>query len=314
MMLHQRLLTNALKSSMGLCHAMCAFCGDAEETILHVMRDCPRAKEIWSCVISIHDRAVFFMSEFNQWMELNLHNSVPWNGVGRWSDFWALCCHCLWSWRNKELFEDDFVRPPRPLPIIMKRVHEYNDAIINQRVVTSSERVEALICWKPPQASFVKLNTDGACKTDQVAGCGGVIRGNQGEWLGGFAKGVGLCSAFVAELWGVYEGLRHVYRMGFRKVELEVDSKAVVQVLKSGCVQSATGSSLIKRICQMLAKDWTVDIKHIYREANKCADAMANIGCTRDFDMEFFVSCHPHISDLYNLDLLGNTTPRLVCL
>jgi hypothetical protein len=51
---------------------------------------------------------------------------------------------------------------------------------------------------------FVKINTDGAYKADQVAGCGGVIRGMHGEWLGGFAKGVGLCSAFIAELWGVY--------------------------------------------------------------------------------------------------------------
>jgi hypothetical protein len=36
-----------------------------------------------------------------------------------------------------------------------------------------------------------------------------VIRGNQGEWLGGFARCVGLCSAFMAELWGVVEGLRY---------------------------------------------------------------------------------------------------------
>jgi ribonuclease HI len=70
---------------------------------------------------------------------------------------------------------------------------------------------------------FVMLNTDGAYKDHQIAGCGGVIRGNQGEWLGGFAKCVGLCSAFVAELWGVVEGLRYAYRLGFRKIQLSVD-------------------------------------------------------------------------------------------
>jgi ribonuclease HI len=117
----------------------------------------------------------------------------------------------------------------------------------------------------------------------------------------------------VAELWGVYEGLRQVYKMGFRKVEVEVDSETVVQVIKSGCSKSLKGSSLIKRICQLLAKDWSVDITHIYREANKCADAMANLGCARDFVFEFFVSCPSHVSDLYNLDLLGIPTPRLVC-
>ncbi|MCI21595.1 ribonuclease H protein, partial [Trifolium medium] len=67
---------------------------------------------------------------------------------------------------------------------------------------------------------FVRLNTDGAYKEQVVPGCGGLLRGSQGERLGGFAKCVGLCSAFVAELWGVYEGLRYAHRKGFRKVEL----------------------------------------------------------------------------------------------
>ncbi|MCI88056.1 ribonuclease H protein, partial [Trifolium medium] len=69
--------------------------------------------------------------------------------------------------------------------------------------------------WKPPEENYVKLNTDGACKEGgRRAGCGGVIRGNQGEWLGDFVKGVGYCNAFVAELWGVLEGLRLAQRLG----------------------------------------------------------------------------------------------------
>ncbi|MCI14721.1 hypothetical protein A2U01_0035853, partial [Trifolium medium] len=35
---------------------------------------------------------------------------------------------------------------------------------------------------------------------------GGVIRGDQGEWLGGFARNVGMCNAFIVDLWGVVEG------------------------------------------------------------------------------------------------------------
>jgi hypothetical protein len=44
---HKRLLTNCLKNSMGLGHAMCSFCGDVHETIIHALRDCPLAMEIW---------------------------------------------------------------------------------------------------------------------------------------------------------------------------------------------------------------------------------------------------------------------------
>ncbi|MCI58112.1 hypothetical protein A2U01_0079365, partial [Trifolium medium] len=46
---------------------------------------------------------------------------------------------------------------------------------------------------------------------------------------------------FVAELWGVLEGLRCVRLMGFMKVELNIDSAAVVQVLKGRKLHSLTG-------------------------------------------------------------------------
>jgi ribonuclease HI len=254
------------------------------------------------------------MSEEKHWLELNINNAVQWSGEANWGDFWALCCHCIWSWRNKELFDVGFVRPSRPVPILMKMMQEYKEAVTTSMVVTRAEKVVNLIGWKPPRESFIKLNTDGAYKVNQVAGCGGVIRGSHGEWLGGFAKGVGLCSAFVAELWGVFEGLSLAYRLGFRNVELEVDSETVVCVIKTGCLKSNGGYSLLKRIKQLMAKDWRVEVSHIYREANKCADAMANIGCLQDFHFEFYDCCPVPVRDVYNLDMMGNTTPRLVCL
>jgi len=32
--------------------------------------------------------------------------------------------------------------------------------------------------------------------------CGGVLRGSDGEWLGGFEMCMEICSVYVAELWG----------------------------------------------------------------------------------------------------------------
>ncbi|PNX90804.1 ethylene responsive transcription factor 1b [Trifolium pratense] len=102
--------------------------------------------------------------------------------------------------------------------------------------------------------------------------------------IGGFAKYVGMCNAFVAELWGVLEGLRLVRRLGFNKVELNIDSQAVVQAIKSNCSNSLVGGSLLKQIWRLLEIDWEVEVSHVYREANKCADALANIGCSLDYE------------------------------
>ncbi|MCI43339.1 RNA-directed DNA polymerase (Reverse transcriptase), partial [Trifolium medium] len=62
-----------------------------------------------------------------------------------------------------------------------------------------------MIGWNPPTNGRVKLNTGGACKEGITAGCGGVVRDSNGRWCGGFAKYVGNCSPFVAEIWGVLE-------------------------------------------------------------------------------------------------------------
>jgi ribonuclease HI len=170
------------------------------------------------------------------------------------------------------------------------------------------------IGWSPPKPQFIKLNIDGAYKDSKVAGCGGVIRGCQGEWLGGFAKCVGLCSAFIAKLWGVVEGLRFAHCLGFKKVELNIDSEAVVRVVNNGTSSSVMGYSLLKRIRTLLAMDWTVEITHMYCEANKCADGMANLGCSLSYDVMYFDSCAAQISELYHADMVGNTNPRLISL
>jgi hypothetical protein len=100
----------------------------------------------------------------------------------------------------------------------MKLVGDYMNVLKNNKVIVEQSRTMAMIRLNPPQTNFVRLNTNDAYKVNQTAGCGGLIRGCDGEWLGGFAKGVGLCSGFVAELWGVLEGLKYVRRLGFLKV------------------------------------------------------------------------------------------------
>ncbi|GAU20624.1 hypothetical protein TSUD_230380 [Trifolium subterraneum] len=122
-------------------------------------------------------------------------------------------------------------------------------------VMKNTARTEIMVCWKP---GWVKLNTDGAYKDGSAAGCGGVIQDNRGGCGG--AKYSGICSAYVAELRGVLEGLRYARDLGFTRIELNVDSSVVV-------------------------------VKHSYLEANKCDDVLANIGCTLDSHTMYYESC-----------------------
>ncbi|MCH83966.1 hypothetical protein A2U01_0004796, partial [Trifolium medium] len=61
---------------------------------------------------------------------------------GGWCEFWAVACHCFWSWRNKELFEEDFARPSNPVQVIMQKVKEYGDVSRLDGVV--AERIQQI--------------------------------------------------------------------------------------------------------------------------------------------------------------------------
>ena len=76
------------------------------------------------------------------------------------------------------------------------------------------------------------MNTDGACsELHGLAGCGGVVRNEDGQWVVGFSKRIGITSSFAAELWGPHEGLKLCCNLNIRCLEVEMDAKSIVEVL-----------------------------------------------------------------------------------
>lgn len=68
-------------------------------------------------------------------------------------------------------------------------------------IITNTQHKElSFIKWKTPSTRRVQLNTYGARDKRGNAGCEGIIRGNEGEWLGGFIKHIGVYDAYIAEL------------------------------------------------------------------------------------------------------------------
>jgi ribonuclease HI len=252
------------------------------------------------------------MEDTKAWIVLNLTKGRTRGRGGEWRDIWATTCHSLWMWRNKETHDEEFIRPIQSVNYVYKAVEDYKHAKQVTDMIGGNEYSLVEVGWKPPVGSFVRLNTDGARKNDNRTGCGGVIRGNQGEWLGGFAKGVGDCSAFMAELWGVFEGLALAKRMGLRKIELHIDSAVVVQMLLSRKLGGNSGGSLVLNIRKLLELDWEVNIAHAYRESNKCADALANIGCQLGREIVFYEECPPQMRELVQADVMGIIIPRMI--
>jgi ribonuclease HI len=114
-----------------------------------------------------------------------------------------------------------------------------------------------------------------------------------------FVKYVGVCSAYTAELWYVLEGLKYAWHRGFRFLELDVDSVAAVQAIKSGATTSVNGISMIKSICRLLDQAWEVKIVHSYIEANSYADALVNTGCSLHLNIVYFDKCPSQVRHLF---------------
>ena len=64
-------------------------------------------------------------------------------------------------------------------------------------------RITRYIRWEKPEQGWKKLNTDGAgacIGLHGLAGCGGLVRSADGQWVARFSKRIGFTSSFAAEL------------------------------------------------------------------------------------------------------------------
>ncbi|KAK8511750.1 hypothetical protein V6N12_000793 [Hibiscus sabdariffa] len=84
------------------------------------------------------------------------------------------------------------------------------------------ETVPANVRWRKPPPGWCKLNVDGSVgHATGMATCGGGVRNEEGTWLIGFSRKLGLCSVLEAELWGLYEGLLTAWSIRVRFLLIE---------------------------------------------------------------------------------------------
>ena len=141
------------------------------------------------------------------------------------------------------------------------------------------------IRWEKPDLGWLKLNTDGSFDDlSGVAGGGGLIRDEQGNWLAGYTRKVGRANSFVAEAWALRDGLMLCNQLNLSSVIVEFDAKSLVDALNNPDFNNSVISPLFEDRKQLASQFPRFVIKHIYREANSCADWLANVGRLQRLD------------------------------
>ena len=210
-------LHDSLKYQMSVCH-------EDSKTILHVLRDCPQTKPVWSQLgVQLVDHR-FWGCGLQDWLN--------WNGSQRgkpsianlpWCTLFSFAVWSTWKKRNSIVFRNNSGNPDLPREIV-NQVVEFTYCVSSPRLL--KHRVVKNICWEKPPEGWMKLNTDGsAIGNPGPTGCGGVIRDKNGHWIAGFSRRIRVATSFTAELWGLRDGLNMACSLNIPSLIVELDAK-----------------------------------------------------------------------------------------
>ena len=168
-----------------------------------------------------------------------------------WNQLFLFAIWLIWKHRNHTVFRNSGPNPNLAKEITLRSFEYFFCAAPDKRSV---DRVTRPIQWSKLVAGWMKLNTDGSSLGNPgLAGGGGLIRNEEGTWVVGFARKIGITSSFLAELWALRDGLNLCITCGIAAVEVELDAKAIVDAVSNPKYSNICASVLMDD-CRHLIK------------------------------------------------------------
>ncbi|CAN1126818.1 Putative ribonuclease H protein At1g65750 [Linum perenne] len=304
----EKLLTNAQRLRRNLSSdASCSHCLNPNEDVLHIIRDCPAARDVWSLIGGFDINSANWQEQRQTWLTHYL--SMP-NGL-----LFGLVCWCLWKARNDRVFSDSAELPIRAAARIMawaeivkgamERSAEFGNA--NKRQVVTP------IAWDPGPSGWTVLNSDGSVlQPSGKAAAGGLIRDDMGRCSAAYSLNLGTCSITRAELRGMLFGLQLAWERGHRRVIAQLDSAVAVDLLKASGEITHHHAAEVYQFRELLSRDWCIQVQHSYREANKAADSLASRGHSLGLGSHIISTADRSLGFYLRYDCIGISEDRLI--
>jgi hypothetical protein len=203
--------------------ASCPRCGAVEETILHTLRNCLKAKRIWN-MMCLCSSQIFQVSSCYDWFTGHFASEKN-------VQLFLISCWYIWKARSKELFSDTYWEDWK----VSNLINTHHDATIRSFGSVHNHMEACLVSWKPPSGATVKLNVDGSSLGNPgCSGFGGLICDTNGNWLLGFSGSCGITTNINAELQAIFYSLEKAWCYGYRYVEYESDCQLALKLIKEG--------------------------------------------------------------------------------
>nr|XP_028960713.1 uncharacterized protein LOC114825849 [Malus domestica] len=126
-------------------------------------------------------------------------------------------------------------------------------------------------------APYVKINFDGSV-TNQMAAGGFVIRNWKSEPILAGARNMVSVSINVPEALALREALIWATRRGWNYVEVDGDSKLVIDAVRGFCDVPWNLRSIIEAIRWCVGFSHDIKWRHIFKKANFVVDAITSVG------------------------------------
>ncbi|GLT78653.1 hypothetical protein SLA2020_501810 [Shorea laevis] len=312
LMLHNRVLTNSSRMARGLTNDdSCPRCQHGREDVLHCFRDCEGSRRLWRKWIGDNLWQRWQQMNHAEWINHNLsRTNVKIEQGLPWDVAFAAICWFIWLARNKAVFEGD-----REWIVAKEGMLRFHLAkagyFLNRNPPTGTLRYEQLVGWEKPPPGYVKINVDGSARgTPGASAAGGVCRDSNGDWCFGFTQQLGMGIAIRAELYALWKGLQLAWEKGYKKVIIETDSLLAKQKLEQHGGVANSLSMLCRGCTELLNRNWDCKLRHVFREANSCADVMASSFYHLEPRLHFFEEPPDEVKTTLREDLLGVCKPR----
>ena len=142
-----------------------------------------------------------------------------------------------------------------------------------------------------PSVGWFKLNTDASVlPSSGRAGGGGLLRDSNGAWVQGFSRLIGSSNVLLAELWALRDGLTMASNLNIEKLIIHMDASEVINLLSKPFSTNQLTQPIVTDCRSILQVFQEYRVQHCYRETNRAADLLANMGRCQDVQFISFVN------------------------
>ena len=109
-------------------------------------------------------------------------------------------------------------------------------------------------------------------------------------------------SSVLAELWTLNDGLLLARQLNILNVNIELDADLLVHLLNNPSSHNLMLEPFLNDRRNLIKTFLSCTVTHIFREANRCVDKLANVGATQAVNFLLLYEPLPVVADLLAFD------------